>query len=94
MCQKSVSVHGDYDDYRGVLFTQNRLRISYVNDTKTKAQTFRFRSLLSERNKNVLMCSMVKWLKQKRNFSIYSKKFETKPKHFDVFQIFFKQKRN
>jgi hypothetical protein len=33
-------------------------------------------------------------LKQKQNFSIYSKNFETKPKRFDVFQNFLKQKQN
>ena len=31
------------------------------------------------------------FLKQKWNFSILSKNFGTKPKHFDVFQSFFKQ---
>ncbi len=35
-----------------------------------------------------------KLLKQKQNFSIYSRKFETKPKHIDEFQDFLKQKRN
>ncbi len=30
---------------------------SNVNDTKTKAEMFRYRSSLSERNQNVLMCS-------------------------------------
>ncbi len=30
---------------------------SNVNDTKTEEQTFRYRSQLSERNQNVLMCS-------------------------------------
>ncbi len=30
---------------------------SNVNDTKTEVQTFRYRSKLSERNQNVLMCS-------------------------------------
>jgi hypothetical protein len=30
---------------------------SNVNDTKTEAETFRYRSLLSERIQNVLMCS-------------------------------------
>jgi hypothetical protein len=34
------------------------------------------------------------FLKQKRNFSIESKHFGTKPKRFDVFQNFLKQKRN
>ncbi len=32
------------------------------------------------------MCSKI--LKQKRNFSIQSRLFETKPKRFDVFQNF------
>jgi hypothetical protein len=30
---------------------------SNVNDTKTEVQMFRYQSLLSERNQNVLMCS-------------------------------------
>jgi hypothetical protein len=33
------------------------LSISNVNDIKTKAQTFRYRSLLSEQNQNVLIWS-------------------------------------
>jgi hypothetical protein len=43
---------------------------SNVNDTKTEVQTFRYRSLLSERNQNVLMCSK----KKKSNVSILVQK--------------------
>ncbi len=32
-------------------------QISNVNDTETKAQTFRYRSLLSERKRNILIWS-------------------------------------
>ncbi len=60
---------------------------SKINDIETKAQLFRYRSLGSERIQKVLMCYN-KILKRKRNLSISSKNFETKPKRFDVFQNF------
>ncbi len=57
-----------------------------VNKIVTKAQTFRYRSSGSKRNQNVLMCSRT----QSGTFlHIYSKNFGTKPKLFDVFQLFF-----
>jgi hypothetical protein len=53
-------------------------------EIKTKAQTFRYRSLLSEQNQNVLIWSPYYWNKN-RTFQSVPKLFKIKSERFGVF---------
>ena len=67
--------------YRGVTVL---LPGSNVNDIETKAQTFRYRSLLSEQNQNVLIWSAYYWNKS-RTFQSVPKLFKIELERFGAF---------
>ena len=61
--------------------------------SKKESRTFLFSPKTLNQNHDVLICSRT-FSNQNWDFSVLSKNFESKPKHFDVFQNFVKQKRN
>jgi hypothetical protein len=89
---------------RIIMHLKTLIRISNVNDIETKAETFRYRSLLSDQKQNILIWSAHDWIKSgtfwcgpnffligRRSFRFWSENFGTNQSNLISFRKCLKQ---